>query len=269
MRVAAVQLSSTSERDRNLETAGRFVAAAARDGAECVVLPETFNAMGAPDFMVEAAEPLDGPTMQWARGLAREHGIWLVAGSIGERVEGDSLPFNTSCLVDSDGEIRAIYRKIHLFESRVATAVESESRFFRPGEEIVVADLGSVRLGLTTCYDLRFPELYRMLMLDGARVVTAVSAFTERTGRDHWEVLIRARAIENQLFVVAPNQLGGPAGRPSCYGRSMIVDPWGLVLAQAPDREGYVVADLDFEAQDAIRDRLPALANRRPTVYAT
>src|SRR5262249_54042436 len=138
-----------------------------------------------------------------------------------------------------------------------------------PGERIVAADAGGARLGLTICYDLRFPELYRILALAGARVVTIASAFTERTGRDHWEVLVRGRAIENQVFVVAPNQLGGGgAGRPRCYGRSMIVDPWGLVMALAPDRETYVVADLDFAAQDAIREQLPTLSNRRPAAYA-
>jgi predicted amidohydrolase len=265
MRVAAIQLDSTNEKERNLDVAGKLVDKAAADGAELVALPEAFSVRGSPEQIGEAAEPLDGPTIHWARAAARDRGIWLVAGSIPERVEGHSLPFNTSCLVDRDGEIRAVYRKIHLFESRVAGAEANESTTSRAGDRIVLAEAAGVRLGMTTCYDLRFPELYRILALAGARVVTAVSAFTERTGRDHWEVLVRARAIENQVFLVAPNQIGG--SNPPRYGRSMIVDPWGLVLALAPDRECYVVCDLDLAAQDAIRERLPGLAHRRPANY--
>lgn len=268
MRVAAVQLSSTEDKARNLEVAGRLVAAAVRDGAELVALPETFDVVGSPDVMIESAEPLDGPTVGWARATAREHGVWLVAGSVSERAEGSPLPFNTSCLVDPDGRLAAVYRKIHLFESRVEGAAASESAHSRAGDRVVTAEVTGVALGLTICFDLRFPEIYRLLALRGARVVTAVSAFTERTGRDHWEVLLRARAIENQLFVVAPNQLGGPPSRPPSYGRSMIVDPWGLVLGLAPDRECHVIADLDFAAQDAVRERLPTLTNRRPDAYA-
>lgn len=265
MRVAAIQLCSTSDTARNLDVAGRLIDSAARDGAEIVVLPETFNIRGKPDEVREAAEPLDGPTMQWARELARRHAIWLVAGSIAESVEGQPLPFNTSCILDPEGEIRAAYRKIHLFESAVAGAEASESASSASGDRIVTAEVAGMTVGLTTCYDLRFPELYRILALRGARIITAVSGFTERTGRDHWEVLVRARAIENQVFVIAPNQLGGTG--PRRYGRTMIVDPWGLVLALAPDRECYITADLDFEAQDATRAQLPTLPNRRPETY--
>lgn len=265
MRVAAIQLDPTPEKDRNLEVADKLVRAAADDGAELVALPEAFCVRGERDLICDAAEPLDGPSIQWARRTARERGIWIVAGSFPERVEGHALPFNTSCLVDPDGEIRAAYRKIHLFESLVAGAEASESSTSGAGDSIVLTAAAGVPLGLTTCYDLRFPEIYRILALRGARIVTAVSAFTERTGRDHWDVLVRARAIENQVFVIAPNQMGG--AKPRRFGRSMIVDPWGLVLALAPDRECHIVCDLDLSAQDAIRAQLPTLPNRRPDAY--
>lgn len=265
MRVAAVQLSSTPDKARNLEVAGKLVDAAAKDGAELIALPETFDIRGKPEQVRDASESIDGSTMQWARALARRNGIWLVAGSFAERVDGHQQPFNTSCVLDPDGEIRAVYRKIHLFECAVAGAVASEGATSSAGDRIVTVDVAGVTVGLTTCYDLRFPELYRILALRGARILTAVSAFTERTGRDHWEILIRARAIENQAFMVAPNQLAGSG--PPRYGRTMIVDPWGLVLALAPDRECYITADLDFAAQDAIREQLPTLPNRRPETY--
>lgn len=265
MRIAAIQLNSTNDKSRNLDVSDRLIAGAVADRATLVALPETFSIRGRPEEILDAAESLAGPTMQWARDVAKRHGIWLVAGSIAELAEGHPLPFNTSCLVDPDGEIRAAYRKIHLFESAVAGAEASESSTSGSGDRIVSADAGGLELGLTTCYDLRFPEVYRILALRGARVITAVSGFTERTGRDHWEILIRARAIENQVYLVAPNQIGGSG--PRRYGRTMIVDPWGLVLAVAPDRECAIIADVDFEAQDAIRAQLPTLGNRKPQAY--
>jgi predicted amidohydrolase len=267
MRVAAVQLTSTADKARNLEAAGRLVRAAAGDGARLVVLPEMFNVLGDPAVLRGGAEPLDGPTVAWARDLAAGLGVWLVAGSIIERVAGQDRHPNASCLIDPDGRVRAVYRKVHLFDADVPGAAMRESDTVLPGREVVAADAGGVRLGMSICYDLRFPELFRALALDGCRVVVLVSAFTERTGRDHWEVLVRARAIENQVFVVAANQVGQTSPRLRWFGRSMIVDPWGVVLAQAPDREAHVVADLDFAAQDAVRAQLPCLANRRPDVY--
>jgi predicted amidohydrolase len=215
----------------------------------------------------DGAEPLDGPTLRWAADLARGLKVWLVAGSVIERIAGRERCHNTSCLLDPDGQIRAVYRKVHLFDNDVPGAAMRESDAIAPGEEIVAADAGGVRLGLAVCYDLRFPELFRALALDGCRVLALPAAFTERTGRDHWEVLVRARAVENQVFVIAADQVGQTSPRLRWFGRSMIVDPWGVVLAQAPDRESYVVADLDFAAQDAVRAQLPCLANRRPDVY--
>ncbi len=184
-----------------------------------------------------------------------------------ERVTGQSKLFNTSCLFDPQGELQAAYRKIHLFDCDVPEASLRESATVMPGREIVRTEADGVPLGLSICYDLRFPELFRILALGGVRLIALASAFTERTGRDHWEVLVRARAIENQVFVVAANQVGASTSKLRWYGRSMIVDPWGVVLAQAPDREGYVLADLDFAAQDQMRAPLPSLANRRPETY--
>src|SRR5919108_2576658 len=204
MRAAALQLNSTGDKARNVEIAERLVRAAARDGAELVALPEKWNLLGDAGTLLAGAEPLDGETITATRSWARELGIHLVAGSIAERAEGHDKSFNTSVLIGPDGEIEARYRKIHMFDVDVGGGAYRESEHEEPGGGIVVAGLGGlegVTLGMTVCYDLRFPELYRILAVRGARVITVPSAFTERTGRDHWEVLIRARAIEDQVFV--------------------------------------------------------------------
>ncbi|HWC27793.1 MAG TPA: nitrilase-related carbon-nitrogen hydrolase, partial [Solirubrobacteraceae bacterium] len=228
--------------------------------------------LGRGEALIAGAQTIDGPAIAWARDAARELGIDLVAGSITER-EAHGRPGarlrNTSVHVGRDGELRATYRKIHMFDVVVDGVVYHESEHEEPGEELVVsATADGVELGLSVCYDVRFPELYRILAIRGARVFTVPAAFTVPTTRDHWEILLRARAIEDQTFVVAANQIGehGPGLRSG--GRSMIVDPWGIVLAHAPDRECHIVAELDLEAQARIRRELPALANRRPGAYA-
>jgi predicted amidohydrolase len=268
VRVAAVQLNSSADRAANLGVADRLTRASAADGARLIVLPEKWTAIGSDEQLRAAAEPLDGPSIGWARAIARELGIDLVAGSILEQLEGHERLANTSVHVDPNGELRATYRKLHMFDVEVDGRTYRESELEEPGDEIVTSETADgVELGLSICYDLRFPELYRILAVRGARVLTVPAAFTLATTRDHWETLLRARAIENQAFVIAANQVGAhPAGQHS-GGRSMIVDPWGLVLAQAQDGEGYIVADLDLGRQEEIRSRLPALANRRPEVY--
>ena len=269
MRVAAVQLSSTADRERNLEAADRLVRGAAAAGAELVVLPEKWPVLGTPGQTAAGAEPLDGPALTWARDVARELGIDLVAGSIAERAAGRERGRNTCVHIGPDGQDRAIYRKVHMFDVEVGGRVYRESEHEDPGDEVVVsATAAGVELGLSVCYDLRFPELYRILAVRGARVIAVPSAFTLPTTRDHWEVLLRARAIEDQCFVVAANQFGEHAPGVRSGGRSMIVDPWGIVLAQAPDAETFVVADLDLARQAEIRRSLPSLANRRPHAYA-
>jgi deaminated glutathione amidase len=268
MRAGAVQLNSTDEVDRNLETADRLVRDAAARGAELVVLPEKWNLLASGEEMAASAQTLDGPVISWARAVAAELGIELVAGSIVERCPEREKPSNTSVHIDREGAISATYRKLHMFDVEVEGITYAESQHEQPGDRVVVSELADgTRLGMSICYDLRFPELYRALSAQGAQVVSVPSAFTLATTRDHWEILLRARAIENQCFVIAPNQIGAhPPGHRS-GGRSMIVDPWGVVLAVAPDAEVAIVADFDFGVMEDVRRRLPVLRHRRPEVY--
>jgi len=271
MRAAVVQLNSNADKPANLAAAEGQVRAAAADGAGLIALPEKWNVLGDPDALRSGAEPLDGPTLSAVSDWARELGVSVLAGSIPEAVEGDDHLFNTSVLVGPDGERLATYRKIHLFDVDVGGVAYRESDTERPGTEVVLARAESggesVELGLTVCYDLRFPELYRILAVRGARVLTVPAAFTAVTGRDHWEVLLRARAIENQAFVVAPGQVGAAPPHYDSWGHSMIVGPWGDVLAEVSEGVGFAAADLDLERQDEVREKLPSLANRVPDAY--
>ena len=273
MRVAAVQLTSTAEKATNLATAAELMAEAVAEGAELIVLPEMFNCLGSGAELRAGAEPLDGPTGEWAAEQARTHGIVLVAGSFIEDggTAADRRNFNTCCVYGADGERIAVYRKIHLFDVDVPGAEYHESKVIAPGDEVVVVDPAltapPLHLGLSICYDLRFPELFRIAALGGANVLTLPAAFTAKTGPPHWEVLIRARAIENQVFLVAAGQYGASNDTLRWHGHSMIVDPWGVILAESPDGVGVVVADLDFSEQDRVRRILPSLANRRPSAY--
>lgn len=268
MRAAAVQLNSTDDKARNMETADRLTRAAAADGADLIVLPEKFNVLGTHDDYVAGAEGLDGPTISWARDTARKLAVDLVAGSIVEKREGHEKLGNTSVHVGPDGEIKGVYRKIHMFDVVVGGIEYRESASEDPGDEIVMSEAaGNVPVGLTVCYDLRFPELFRILAIKGARVITLPAAFTKVTGEAHWEILIRARAIENQAFFVAADQVGTHPPDKESFGGSMIVDPWGEVLARAPDEECFVAANLDFASQDEVRDKLPSLANRVASAY--
>ena len=268
MRAAAIQLNSNADVDRNLEAAERLVRAAAGAGAELVLLPEKWSVLAPGEVLAELAEPLDGPIVAAARGWARELGITLVAGSIGERLADTERIANTSLLIDRDGEIAAAYRKIHMFDVDVGGVTYRESEHELAGDEVVTASAGDLEVGMTICYDLRFPELYRILALRGATVVTVPSAFTAATGRDHWEVLVRARAIENQLYVLAANQFGEAPPQFSSWGHSMIVDPWGRVLDSVADGEGHAIADVDLAELERVREQVPSLANRRSAAYA-
>jgi deaminated glutathione amidase len=268
LRVGAVQLTSTEDTDRNLATADRLVRQAASRGAEMVVLPEKWSVLGTGEHLRAGAQPLDGQSISWARDVARELGIDLVAGSVVEAVPGQEKTSNTSVHVGPDGAVKAVYRKLHMFDVEVDGMLYAESEHEQPGDELVVSELtDGTTLGMSVCYDLRFPELYRLLTVQGAEIVSIPSAFTLATTRDHWEVLLRARAIENQCFVVAPNQFGSHPGGYRSGGRSMIVDPWGLVLASAPDIETAIVADLDWAVLRDVRRRLPVLTHRRSEVY--
>jgi deaminated glutathione amidase len=275
LRAAAVQLNSRDDKDRNLAAADRLTREAAADGADLVVLPERLDARGRNRVYDEIAQELDDSVVVgWARDTAKELGIDLVAGSIAERREGHDKLSNTSVHAGPDGELKAAYRKIHMFDVVVGDIEYKESKHHEAADEIVLSETADGSgLGLTICYDLRFPELYRILALKGARIVTIPANFTKPTGEAHWDVLIRARAIESQVFVVAPAQIGEQLPKGESYGGSMIVDPWGEVLARAPDAtngpddELFVAADLDLSRQDEVRERLPSLANRIPGAY--
>lgn len=267
MLAGAVQLNATEDVGRNLATADRLVRRAAARGARLVLLPEKWTVLGEREHLTAGAQPLDGEAIRWARATAAELGIDLVAGSIVER-RGDSDYANTSVHVGPEGELKAVYRKLHMFDVEVDGVRYAESELERAGDEVVCTRLGDgTVLGLSICYDLRFPELYRELSAGGAQILTVPAAFTLATTRDHWEILLRARAIENQSFVIAANQIGAHPPGHRTGGRSLIIDPWGLVLAGATDAETVIVAELDFERLKDIRRRLPALTHRRPEVY--
>jgi predicted amidohydrolase len=250
----------------NLRAAGELVAEAARAGAELVALPENFAFLRREGAPIPCAQPLDGEVVTALRGWAREHGIWLLGGSFAEAVPRDERVHNTSVLLAPDGSVAAVYRKIHLFDVDLSAQggnAYCESARVAPGSEVVVADTPFGKLGLSVCYDLRFPELYRTQSAQGARFLVVPSAFARETGRDHWEVLLRARAIENQCFVIAPAQWGQHSRERASHGRALIADPWGVLLAVAPDRPGVIWADCDVAQQDRIRASLPALRHRR------
>ena len=273
LRAAAVQLNATEDLDRNLQIADGLTRHAAGRGAEFVVLPEKWTVLGRSEVMQQRAETLDGPAVGWARSIAKELGIDLIAGSFVERREGEAKTSNTSLHIGPDGAIVSAYRKMHMFDVEVDGTVYAESAREQAGDDVVTTTVGAAgeqprELGMTICYDVRFPELYRALSERGAEILAVPAAFTLATTRDHWEVLLRARAIENQCFVIAANQIGEhPPGNRS-GGRSTIIDPWGLTLATAPDSECAIVAELDFGLLADVRQRLPALSHRRdPRLY--
>ena len=266
MRVGIVQLTSTDDLPGNLGEAERLVRQAAAQGAELVALPEMFAFLRREGSDFPCAQGLEGEIVSALRGWARELGVRLLGGSFPERAGDGDRVHNTSVLVSPAGELEAVYRKIHLFDVDLGDAgggAYRESARVAPGSEVVMAETPVGGIGLTICYDVRFPELYRELAARGALMVTVPSAFTRETGKDHWEVLLRARAIENQVFVVAPAQCGRHSADRTSHGRSLVIDPWGLVLAQLGDRPGVAVAECDLAEQQRIRQRLPALRHRR------
>jgi predicted amidohydrolase len=264
MRVAVCQLNSREDRDANLQVARDLLERAAAAGADLAVLPEYVDYLG-PGKTAPAPESAEGQFAQFFARAARDLGIWVHAGSFHETGPDAEHTYNTTLIFDPRGSLTASYRKIHLYDVEIAGRVSyQESRTVAPGSETVVAEVDGVRTGLSICYDLRFPELYRRLAVQGdARVLVVPAAFMMHTGRDHWEVLLRARAIENQCYVVAAGQIGDHEPGRTCFGRSMVIDPWGTVIAQAPDTIGIVTADLDLERLETIRAELPSLANRR------
>ena len=263
MRIAACQLNSRDDRATNLDTARKLLEQAAAQGADLAVLPEYVDYLG-PGREMPAPEPPDGEFGQFFAATAKELNMWVLAGSYHETGPGDGRTYNTSLLFDRAGQLVTTYRKIHLYDVEIPGKVSyNESGAVAGGDRSVVVDIEGVGVGLSICYDLRFPELYRALAIDGARVLVVPAAFMAHTGRDHWEVLLRARAIEDQCFVVAAAQIGDHEPKRTCYGRSMIIDPWGTVIAQAPDITCVVAAELDLDRLETIRAELPSLRNRR------
>ena len=270
LRVGLVRINTRGDKDANLRRAEELIDAAVARGARFVVMPEYVSFLGAKEQHHEIAESIPGPTTDRFAAKAREHGIFLLGSSIHEQSDTAGMFYNTSVMFDPAGEIIATYRKIHLLDiDLTGNVTANESSTILPGDEIVTADVDGHTVGLSICYDLRFPELYRNLALEGAEILLVPAAFTMFTGKDHWHVLLRARAIENQTYVLAPGQFGTHGESNSqCYGHSVIIDPWGTVIAESSDSEGVIVADLDFAYLRKIGKQLPSLANRRPSAYS-
>jgi predicted amidohydrolase len=263
--VAALQLNSQADVQQNLDTCGRLVERAKRRGAELVLLPENFAFFGPEAEKRRVAEPIrDGGIAAALRDLARDNELSLIGGGFPELTADAERPHNTLLAVGPDGKDIAVYRKIHLFDVELGSGGSySESDATSPGSAVVVAEVGGFRLGLSICYDLRFPELYRALSQRGAEVLLVPAAFTLHTGKDHWHVLLRARAIEAQAFVVAAAQYGAHPGGRHTYGHSLVVDPWGTVIAEASDGVGVVTATLERSRLEAVRRSLPSLTHRK------
>jgi deaminated glutathione amidase len=269
LKVAIGQMNSGADKAANISTALELIDRAAASGARLVVLPEVWTYLGPEEANRENAEPIPGPVSDMLAARARRHGIYIHAGSMYEIEPGDPAMYNTAILIDPQGDIVARYRKIHMFDVVLdGDAKYQESATVSAGHEVVTATIDGVTVGLATCYDLRFPELFRILALRGAGVVLLPAAFTMMTGKDHWETLIRARAIENGVYMVAAAQWGQHPPGSWCYGRSMVVDPWGTVVATAPDGVGVVSANVDPARVQSVRRQIPSLANRRADAYA-
>jgi deaminated glutathione amidase len=268
LRVGLCQINSQADKERNISRAEELIDQAASRGARLITLPEYVDYLGPSEGKQAIAETIPGPTTERFAAKARLHDAYILGGSIVELSDVEGKFHNTSTLFDPSGEMVAVYRKIHLFDIDITGNVSAnESAKILPGQDVVTAEVDGHTVGLTICYDLRFPELYRMLALDGAEIMFVPAAFTEFTGKDHWHTLLKARAVENQCFVVAPAQFGPHEPNSKCYGHSLAVDPWGTFLVDAPNKEGVVVADLDFDYLKKIRTEVPSLANRRPAAY--
>ncbi|HHT9133714.1 MAG TPA: carbon-nitrogen hydrolase family protein [Candidatus Avalokitesvara rifleensis] len=257
LRVAAIQLSSLGDKGQNTAKAVEFIDTASEYGARLVILPEMFNCYSTLSEMVEKAEPVPGPTINTLAQKARSNNIYILCGSIIETaIKGKG--FNTSVMIGPRGDILGIYRKVHLFDVDIPERVHyKESERILPGNEIVVVNVDGWVVGLAICYDLRFPELFCALTSKGAELVLIPSAFAAHTGKDHWEILLRARAIENQVFIVAPNRFGACPNNMATYGRSMVVDPWGTILSQASDKVCVILSELDISILEEVRENIP------------
>ena len=268
MRIALGQLTSTTEVDQNLAACRSLTHRAAETGARWVLFPENAPFLGRDVDKVQVAEPIDGPMVEAYREMADTNGVWLTLGSFPEKIEGSKKTYNTQLLIDPAGEVISIYRKIHMFDVEVEGGLSyRESEGVEAGTDVVTGvvevDGAPTIVGLTTCYDLRFPELYRAQVSAGAKVLLVPAAFTLQTGRDHWHPLLQARAIENQCWVLAPGQFGNHFGTRWSFGHSAVYDPWGRMVACASDRVGLTYAEIDLELVEEVRRKMPCLQHRR------
>ncbi|MEI3611893.1 carbon-nitrogen hydrolase family protein [Pseudogracilibacillus sp. SO30301A] len=268
MKVAAIQLNPQDNKEENILSALQYVREAANNGAEFIVLPEYVDFMGEESKKVMLGETIPGPTSNAFASVAKEYNIYLLCGSILEKAD-DKRVYNSSMLINGNGEIIATYRKLHLydaiFEGRYTI---KESDTIKPGKDVVTADTDFGTVGMTICYDIRFPELFRSLALRGSKVIFVPAAFPLYTGAHHWEILLRARAIENQCYIVAAGQFGIAPPDHVEFGNSMIIDPWGTVLARAPEKEAIIIENLDLGYIDQVRGKIPCFNHRRPSVYS-
>lgn len=266
-KIAVVQLDSQNNKGENLKIACRCIDEAAAEGVRLVSFPEMMNLSGENIGEGGGHETIPGYTTEILMAKAREHGIYIHSGSFCEKIPGGEKAYNTSVIIDPEGEIIARYRKLHAFDVTLPDGtVCDESARVHPGDEIVTVDTALGKLGMSICYDIRFPELYRIMALDGAQVIFTPASFTMPTGKDHWEPILRTRAIENGCYIVSPGQIGKKVHF-TAYGNSMVVDPWGTVVSRARDTVGIIYAEIDLDYEDAIRAKIPSLANRRADVY--
>lgn len=268
MLVAAVQLTSKANKKKNLAVASALMTRAVRQGAELVALPEYFSFIGGKSEMLKEAEkPGHGAAYEMVRDFAKKHEVYVLAGTI-PTFQNDKRPLNRSILFGPEGQELGSYDKVHLFDAELEnTRSYRESDIFKPGSDLEIADTPFGKVGFSVCYDLRFPEMYRVLTLKGARMIFVPSAFTMYTGKDHWLPLLKARAIENQVYIVAPAQIGKNSEHKTSYGKSCIIDPWGNIIALAPDCETVVVADIDFKFLSKVRKELPVLKHYRKDLF--
>lgn len=265
--MAMLQIDSQDDKKKNLEKVSVMIDEAASHGAQFVSMPENVYYCGPNSGVFANAETIPGPMSDFFVSKAKQHKIWLHCGSIGQVIPGEKRLYNTTLLINRKGEIVAHYEKIHMYDVQIKngpTTRESDTKI--PGHRIVVADTDFCKVGLSICYDMRFPEVYRIMALLGAKIMFVPANYTMFTGKDHWECILKARAIENQCYIVAPAQVGKkPAFQ--AYGRSMIINPWGVTVACAEDRETIVYGEIDVDYVDQVRQQLPSLINRQPKAY--
>lgn len=267
-KVSMIQMQVTNLVEENVQKAMDLIKEAGKSSPDVIVLPENFHLMGTNEEFFEKAETIEGPTLTKLKALAVQLSTYIVAGTMKLRFQNNEKLKNTCCVINPQGEIQDVYNKIHTFNAQVGGRNYSGRQVEEAGDKIVVTTINGVKVGLSVCFDIRFPEMFRILALKGAEVILVPAIFMLHTGKDHWETLLRARAIENQVYIVAPATYGTfPPHNEWSYGRSMVVDPWGIVVAQSSDKEGVITVELDLNWIEDVRKRVPTLPQRRPEVY--